>query len=254
MGRKLMTTNETKKHPWRICPLGSHLVKAHQVNIPPSKKHPNGIIITRRQHCAKNPSKKDLLSFAEIQLITTNTFSQLKDNGKLGTLSDFKEKGNKYDLLISGWVQYWNAVLDPIEPLDPKLIKALIATESSFNSSSNKFAGKKQGYARGLMQITDETLGILNNSKGELKDNIFRIKSNEITDASANICAGIRWLFWKRRLASVRLKREASWIEGIAEYKSYLSKMISGEDLDPTGMQHLKKFYDELKAIEFSEV
>jgi hypothetical protein len=249
-----MTTNETKKHPWRVCPLGSHLVKAHIVKIPPSKKHPNGIIITRQQHCAKNPSKKDLLSFPEVQLITANTFPQLSNNRKLGTLSDFKEKGDKYDLLISGWVQYWNEVLAPNDPLDPKLVKALIATESSFNSDSKVFAGKKQGYAKGLMQITDETLGILNNPKGELKDNIFRIKSDERYNPSANICAGVRWLFWKKRLASVRLKRETSWIEGIAEYKSYLSDMLSGKNPNPKGMQNLNKYYHELKIIEFSKV
>lgn len=32
----------------------------------------------------------------------------------------------------------------------------------------------------------------------------------------------LRWLFHKKRLASVKLKREASWIEAVAEYKSYL--------------------------------
>jgi hypothetical protein len=34
-----------------------------------------------------------------------------------------------------------------------------------------------------------------------------------------NICAGVRWLFEKRRLASVHLKKPASWIDAIWEYK-----------------------------------
>ncbi|PWU17073.1 MAG: hypothetical protein C5B49_09570 [Bdellovibrio sp.] len=38
-------------------------------------------------------------------------------------------------------------------------------------------------------------------------------------DIRANICAGVRWLFEKRRLASIHLKKSASWIETIWEYK-----------------------------------
>lgn len=115
--------------------MGSHLVKAHQVKIPPSKKNPNGIIITRQQHYAKNPSKKDTLSFVEIQLITNETFPQLKNDPSLGTLNNFKKNGDNYDLLIIRWVQYWNEVLAPTDVLDPKLVKAL-ATESSFIPNS----------------------------------------------------------------------------------------------------------------------
>lgn len=236
----------TQQHPWRICPLGSHLVKEHKVKVPPSKKHPNGTTITRQQHCAQNPSKKDLLSFAEIQTITKNVFSQLTGAPAEKILTEFRY-ADKYDYIIRGWVCYWNAVLAPTDPLDPNLIKALIATESSFETSPKIPAGGHRGFARGLMQITDETLQILNNPKGELKDHIFRITAKEIFDPSANICAGVRWLFWKRRLASIRLKREASWVESIAEYKSYLSKILSGEQPNPKAMQELEKYYNMLK-------
>ena len=40
-----------------ICPLGMHNVRAHLEHIHPGKKHPEGLVITRRRHCAKNPSR-----------------------------------------------------------------------------------------------------------------------------------------------------------------------------------------------------
>jgi hypothetical protein len=38
---------EKKVHRWRLCPIGKHYVREHQEHIPPSKKHPNGEVITR---------------------------------------------------------------------------------------------------------------------------------------------------------------------------------------------------------------
>ena len=42
---------------------------------------------------------------------------------------------NDYDQLITGWVKYWNEVLKTKIPLDPNFVKALMASESSFNSN-----------------------------------------------------------------------------------------------------------------------
>lgn len=75
---------EKKVHPWRLCPIGMHYVKEHQERIPPSKKHPNGEVITRHTHCANNPlgknkkEIKDILSFEELQIIAKAKFSDLK--------------------------------------------------------------------------------------------------------------------------------------------------------------------------------
>lgn len=73
-----------KIHPWRICPIGKHFVKKHIVHIPPSKEHPDGETIERHEHCATNPSKKDILSFDEIQAITEKYFHQLSGPPKSG--------------------------------------------------------------------------------------------------------------------------------------------------------------------------
>lgn len=65
------------------------------------------------------------------------------------------KRGNDFDHLIDGWVTYWNDILKPKVPLDPDFVKVMIATESSFDSKSTAFAGKRAGHARGLMQVTE---------------------------------------------------------------------------------------------------
>ena len=57
---------DDKAHPWRVCPLGQHFVRTHLEHIPPSKTNPQGKVITRHEHCAHNPSHKDMLSLDEI--------------------------------------------------------------------------------------------------------------------------------------------------------------------------------------------
>jgi hypothetical protein len=48
-------------HHWRVCPYGEHWVRTHPMQVPPSQTHPDGIITTRSQHCARNSSGKDHL-------------------------------------------------------------------------------------------------------------------------------------------------------------------------------------------------
>ena len=106
----------------------------------------------------------------------------------------------------------------PDSPLDPDVVKALIATESGFNAEilANK---KTKNSARGFMQITNDTRKILGDEKGELKDHYLTLTRDELDDPSNSICAGIRWLFRKREVASSLLKRTATWEETIAEFK-----------------------------------
>jgi len=117
-------------------------------------------------------------------------------------------------------------------PLNPNLIKVLIASESSFRVNlSTPTKIKSQGNAYGLMQITDGTLKTLADQYGELRNHLIHIPQEKIFDSSANICAGVRWLFQKKHLADHRLKHESTWIEVIAEYKGILAGYIS-EDSD----------------------
>lgn len=244
-----------KIHPWRPCPIGQHYVKTHTVHYPPSKKHPKGHSALRLAHCAKNPSRKsiktkDILTFSDIEYVTTQILAQYINYDKLNTISGFPDS-EKYDSLIIGWVQSWNDIFKPTEPLDPNLIKALMASESGFRKNPPLVsAGKKEGYARGLLQITDGTLKTLKNSNGELTDYLLQPNTKQLLEPSANICAGVRWLFQKRKLAISRLRREVSWIESVAEYKSYLRDIISKKNLNPKGMQKLMEYYPQTQDVE----
>ena len=215
--KKISPSVFKEAHPWRICPPGEHWVRTHPLKVPPSRKEPAGSLTTRRGHCAKNSTGKDQLYPDEIAEIVEQNFSKLK--GKPCPIGfEFKEKGNQYDELIAGWTKYWNEVLKPDIPLDPNVVKALIATESSFDPKI--LADKKNlNSARGLMQITNKTRKILGNENGELKDYFLTLTREDLNDPSNSICAGIRWLFRKKAIASELLKRTATWEEAIAEFK-----------------------------------
>lgn len=108
--------------------------------------------------------------------------------------------------------------------LDPNFMKALIASESTFNPGANKNykgpRGKKTG--RGIGQITPESAKILMGDGGELKDHFMDIDGDELYDPDLGLAAGIRWIYHKRNLASSKLKREATWLEGVEAYKGVL--------------------------------
>jgi membrane-bound lytic murein transglycosylase MltF len=137
-------------------------------------------------------------------------------------------------------------MLQAKDPLDPDLVKALVATESSFNADAKVRAGKKAGWARGLMQVTDATLRTLKDEDGELRDHLVNINQTDMTDPNANLAAGIRWLFRKKETASSKLGREATWEEAIADYKSYLKDMKKGKT--PRSIRDLREFYGRLKS------
>lgn len=104
--------------------------------------------------------------------------------------------GNKYDLLIAGRTKFWNDVLKPEDPLSPDFVKALIATESSFNLVKDQ--SSNDGPARGLIQITESSRKILQNLRGELRNHQIELSVEESRDPVANIGAGIRWLHLRK--------------------------------------------------------
>jgi hypothetical protein len=204
-------------HPWRLCASGRHWVREHTMHTPPSKKYPGGSTTIRHAHCANNPSGKDQLYPDEIQEMARKYFSQVKEMPCPLDL-EFKKMGAQYDELIAGWTKYWNDVLKPDVPLEPNMVKALIATESGYNPKS--LADKKnRDSARGLLQVTNSTRKILGNEKGELRDHYLTLTRDDLNDPCNNICAGIRWLFRKREIASSLLKKTATWEEAVCEFK-----------------------------------
>ena len=229
-----------KQHPWRKCPIGEHWVREHERKVHVSEKNPDGITIVDA-HCRKNPSHHEIFVADELQEIAKLHFKSVTKMPKPDNLGN--PRGNDFDELIGGWTQFWNDIFNPKEQLDPNLIKALIASESSFNVNIN--ANSKIGQARGLIQITEQTRKILADQKGELKDFLITLSKKDFYDPNLNLAAGIRWLFHKKFLASKRLKREATWMETIAEYKGILSQVGKVEVSDNI----MKRVNEEYKRL-----
>jgi hypothetical protein len=233
-------TGKTKKkrsygppHRWRLCPIGQYYRKAHPQR---SYRRKDGTPVKGSFHratCIPNPSGLDQIYAVELAVIAERYFSSLSGPPKADSLG-FK-RGNDFDHLIRGWTRYWNEVIGAQDPLDPDLVKALIATESRFNPKARP-PGKSPRRARGLMQITSDTREILASETGELKDFLVNVDDKELDDPNLNIAAGIRWLFRKKEIAQSKLGKKATWRDAVAEFKDY--------DEDPDNDQMLK--FDEL--------
>lgn len=131
--------------------------------------------------------------------------------------------------MIRGWTRYWNDIFKPAEPLDPGLVKALIATESGFDPSSKS----KISSAKGLMQLLNSTINYLNDPE-EMKNYLVGINRKNEQDPNMNICAGVRWLFRKKQLAEHHGK--TTWYDAVHEYKG------PGVDAE-IGMKKLDEYY-----------
>ncbi len=239
-------------HRWRPCPLGEHWVTEHSRTISPNEEHPDGKTPVRG-YCRGNPTHKDQLYPEEMERMAKQFFLQILGPPAASDLGfDNREKhGTSYDDLIRGWTQFWNDILKPSEPLDPDLVKALIASESGFNSQSTIQAGKRN-FARGLMQVTDETRKALYDEDGELGEHFVTLTKEESYDPNLNIAAGVRWLFQKRKLAAARLKSDdATWNEAAWEYKGVLRKPRTAYEKKKFAeiKETLAKYLEQLKAF-----
>jgi len=56
-------------------------------------------------------------------------------------------------------------------------------------------------------------------AKTDLKNHFVDINKANYLDPSANICAGVRWLFRKKSTAGSRLRRDATWTEAVGIIK-----------------------------------
>jgi len=97
------------------------------------------------------------------------------------------------------------------------------------------------------MQITNGTRKILGNEKGELKDQYVTATKKDLNDPNVNICAGVRWLFRKRDLASTKLKRTATWIEAGEEYKGDVKALLKGNKKAQKDVAPFLKFLEEVQ-------
>lgn len=235
---------ESRHHQWRLCSPGHHWVREHL------RKTQSGFTSVEG-HCRINLGRKDELSADEIVQITKNVAidkSWMPASDNLGFLLPKNFDGNQYDRSIAIWTKYWNDIFAPDILLDADFVKALMASESGFNPVP--IGKNKKNPAYGLMQVTKQTLRILGDPKGELKNHLIHVDENTIAYPDVNIAAAIRWLHFKREKASKRLGRPATWQEALLEYKGYLKKKTPrapGKPQEHKGMKVFRGFYERLQ-------
>ncbi len=211
---------QSPAHPWRLCPPGETYVRKAKIAAYMTKGHLVREHL-RRDHCREiEGSTKNTLTLHETEDMAEIFFSSLTGPPSSNDM-ETRQNETQYDHLIRGWTKYWNDIFQPDPPLDPDLVKALIASESDFKKDLGE--GKK-GIAKGLMQLLPLTMKALHGYRNELKDHLFEFSESEIYEPPLHIAAGIRWLFQERTKASRRLKRQATWEEAVENYKDYLKR------------------------------
>jgi soluble lytic murein transglycosylase-like protein len=212
-------------------------VHTHPMHIPPSKKHPSGGMTIRHQHPRRIYTSYDSNELRQIAKKYDINKTPKPTPNDLGF-----SNGNKFDKIIAIWVDYFNKTFPPsppFAPLDPDVIKALIASESGFNPSS------QNQKAKGIAQITPETLKALQNPNGELKDHLFKdILQKDLNDPEIAIPLATRWIFQKKYLVEQKLKRAATNEEIIMAYKGILN---SRSELKESELKAFKRIYNEIK-------
>ncbi|WP_415063037.1 transglycosylase SLT domain-containing protein [Bdellovibrio sp.] len=189
-------------------------VHEHKRRVKPSLKNPKGITLVD-QHLRRIPGT--YLDPFEIQRVFSEYDRKNIVYPAVGKLPEYKEKSDKFDNQIAVWTDYFNKKFKIDPPLEPNVVKALIASESSFNSSA------RTRVAIGIAQITKSTLKILQDPNGEVKEFIFgKIRQKDLENPDIAIPMGIRWLAWKRERAMNKLGRAPTNEEIILEYKGLL--------------------------------
>jgi hypothetical protein len=217
---------------------GKRVTKVHEHtrHVPVSPKNPDGITIVD-QHLRR--LKGTYLDPEEINSIFTNYDRKGLIYPNSGKLSIYKKSDN-YDDVIAVWTDYFNKKFNADPPLDPDIVKALIASESGFRADPRE--NKK---AFGVSQITPSTLKIVQDPNGEAKEFIFnKIQQKDLKDPNIAIPMSVRWLFRKRATAMNQLKRAPDHEELILEYKGLLK---SDSEYKTKALEKYKESYAKLK-------
>jgi hypothetical protein len=136
-------------------------VREHPLHVPISEKNPTGITI-RDRHLRR--LKGTYLGVPDIESIFKNYDRKDIVYPSKGRLEEYKD-ADEYDDIIAVWTDYFSKKFSAESPLDPDIVKALIASESGFRADPRE--NKK---AIGIMQIIPNTLKIVQDSTGEAKE------------------------------------------------------------------------------------
>jgi len=213
------------------------VVREHPLRVPVSKKNPAGVTI-RDRHLRR--LKGTYLDATEIESIFKNYDRKDLLYPTANELSKKYKNADKYDEVIAVWTDYFNKKFNTKPPLDPDVVKALIASESAFRADP-----PENKTALGIIQITKDTLKIVQDPNGETKDFIFHdIRQKDLNDPHIAIPMGVRWLFRKRETAMNQLKRTPDHEELILEYKGLLK---SKTDYKNEALKNFRENYANLK-------
>lgn len=210
------------------------VVHEHPRRVPVSKKNPSGITVVDRHLRHIDGKYLDLNLIEETFKKYDKKSIPFPEKRKLGLADE-----DKYDEYIAMWTDYFNKKLNLKSPLDPNMVKALIASESTFNPNA------VNANATGLTQVTTDTLKILQDLDGEVKDFVFKdIRRKDLKDPNASVALGVRWLAYKKIYAEKILKRPATSDEVIQFYKGILNdRSNKATEI----MEKYRKFYGKLK-------
>jgi hypothetical protein len=211
-------------------------VREHPRRVRISKKNPKGTTLVDR-HTRR--LKGTYLDLSEIE-------SQFKTYDRKNLIYPTKNKfseyknADDYDEVIAVWTDYFNKKFNATPPLDPDVVKALIASESGF-----RLDPPENKTALGITQITKQTLKVLQDPKGEAKDFVFNdIRQKDLKNPNVAIPMSIRWLLRKRETTRNKLKRTPGNEELILEYKGMLK---SKTPLKDKALRNFKEHYGRLK-------
>lgn len=209
-------------------------VHEHPRRVRPSSTNPDGVTIVD-QHTRRVPGTYlDRDNIEKTYQDYSRKEIQYPSAGKLP-----QKNADEFDEQIAVWTDFFNKTLKVDPPMDPDMIKALIASESDFDVAA------RTKVAIGIMQITKDTLKILQDPKAEAKDFIFgKIRQKDLENPEISIPMGIRWLAWKRDRAQSKLGRPPTNEEIILEYKGLLKSKTKWAK---NALDKYRKSYEMLK-------
>jgi hypothetical protein len=213
-------------------------VREHPLHVPVSEKNPTGITI-RDRHLRRLPGT--YLDPKDIKSVFKNYDRKGIVYPSKKRLTESYKEADKYDELIAVWTDYFNKKFNANPPLDPDVVKALIASESGF-----RLDPKENKVAFGIAQITKSTFKIIQDPDGEAKDFIFKnIRQKDLKDPDIAIPLAVRWLHRKKATAKSKLGGEPKHEEIILEYKGMLE---SKTDLKKKALGNYKERCEKLKT------
>lgn len=222
--KKSASTKTTKK---------TTTVRTHPRHVKSSSKNPDGITIVGK-HLRRVPGT--FLDEKEIYKIA-NGYS-LKGIKKPSKDNLESADDNLYDNQIALWTNYFNKLFNIAPALDPNMIKALIGSESNFKVDA------RTPQAIGIAQVTKQTLKIVQDPNGEVKDFIFNnISQKDLENPDIAIPIAIRWLSHKKSMVEKKLGRPSTHEDIILEYKGLLK---SDSTYKSNALKKYRKYYDML--------